>query len=95
MIHLTRQDAQAVLESGTGQEYRREKSGVARDVRDTYIERLESILQAAIEAGEWELSESDLLTLAVEAGFLPNTIHSWMPALKRYTGAVLAERGAE
>ena len=37
-----------------------------------------------------ELKESDMLTKAEAAGFLPNTIHSWMPALTRYTNAIIA-----
>ncbi|MFA7278958.1 MAG: hypothetical protein WC100_02580 [Sterolibacterium sp.] len=40
-------------------------------------------------------SDSELLTLAVEVGLFPNTIQSWMPALHRYTNAVLAARGAK
>lgn len=41
------------------------------------------------------VSESDMLTYAEAAGFLPNTIHAWMPALTRYTKSVIsADRAA-
>lgn len=37
-----------------------------------------------------ELKEIDLLTHAEAAGFLPNTINAWMPALTRYTDSIIA-----
>lgn len=40
------------------------------------------------------LIESDMLDMAVEAGLWPNTIHHWMPALRRYTDALLQKAGA-
>lgn len=39
-------------------------------------------------------SEQDMMEWAVQAGLFPNTIHQWMPALTRYTEAVLSARAA-
>jgi hypothetical protein len=38
------------------------------------------------------LSENDMRDIAVEAGLWPNTIDCWLPALRRYTDAVLARQ---